>query len=401
MNYAHGFNPPPPLSEEDRKIVFMKTLRQKVMKFQDMREIASSVEEFAKQPIIKGVINWGETSAWIAPPGGMKSALLANIAVHVAAGIDWHGHKTKQRVNVIYFALERADLVRRRLVAQATRLGIDPKTLNIMVVSEMIDLMNPTVVDRVSELIEAGLHFFNPPPGWDEEDESKTPWIIGTGLVIFDTFAKLIAAGNGDEDKARDQGKVFANLQRIKNDHHCHVALIGHTGKDEARGSRGSNAIVGDVDVLVTISGSDVKTATVIKANDAPEGPICSFKSEMFEFGLDDDGDPITVNIVSGEEVSQSATVSTGKRRLSPRHQLALDALAEAVLNAGKPPAPAYGLPEGIRVVPIDRWKDELYSRSILSPDDANPRQEFKRMQDSLAARSRIGRKDGFVWLAA
>jgi hypothetical protein len=30
--------------------------------------------------------------------------------------------------------------------------------------------------------------------------------------------------------------------------------LIGHTGKDETMGSRGSNAILGDVDVMVTIT---------------------------------------------------------------------------------------------------------------------------------------------------
>ena len=60
-----------------------------------------------------------------------------------------------------------------------------------------------------------------------------------TGLVIFDTFAKLIAAGGGDEDKAKDQGRVFSNIERIKSELELainsrpHVALVGHTGKDE------------------------------------------------------------------------------------------------------------------------------------------------------------------------
>jgi hypothetical protein len=124
--------------------------------------------------------------------------------------------------------------------------------------------------------------------------------------LIFDTFAKLVAAGGGDEDKAKDQGKVFANIQRIKErmgrpGPGPHVALVGHTGKDETRGSRGSNAILGDADVMVTISGDEIKTATVTKANDMPEGPLFSFKSETHDFGTDEDGDPITVNIVSSE----------------------------------------------------------------------------------------------------
>src|SRR5260370_5095335 len=138
---------------------------------------------------------------------------------------------------------------------------------------------------------------------------------VPIGLVIIDTFAKLIAAGGGDENSAKDQGAVFDNVQRVKNATDTHVALIGHTGKDESRGARGSNAILGDVDLMVTISGDLIRTATVTKANDAPEGPLFSFKSEVHEFGTDEDGDPITVNVVSSEAVdaSQSVTHRGGK----------------------------------------------------------------------------------------
>jgi len=132
--------------------------------------------------------------------------------------------------------------------------------------------------------------------------------------VIIDTFAKLIAAAGGDENSAKDQGAVFANVQRVKNNTGVHVALIGHTGKDESRGARGSNALLGDVDVMVTIGGEEIKSVTVTKANDAPEGPLFSFKSEVHDFGTDEDGDPITVNIVSGEDVSAMPTANCGPR---------------------------------------------------------------------------------------
>ena len=48
------------------------------------------VDPPAKQWLIKGIIARGETSAWIAPPGAMKSALLAQATISVAAGLDWH-----------------------------------------------------------------------------------------------------------------------------------------------------------------------------------------------------------------------------------------------------------------------------------------------------------------------
>ena len=58
---------------------------------------------------------------------------------------------------------------------------------------------------------------------------------------------------------------------------------------------------------MVTISGDNIRTATITKANDNPEGPLFSFKSEIMDFGPYDDGDPRTVNIVAAEAFEGSA----------------------------------------------------------------------------------------------
>ncbi|MEY9136003.1 RecA-family ATPase [Bradyrhizobium diazoefficiens] len=76
----------------------------------------------AKSWLIKGILARGETSAWIAPPGAMKSALLAEAAICVGAGLDWHGYRNKGAAGVLYFAIERSDLVKRRLRAHRARL---------------------------------------------------------------------------------------------------------------------------------------------------------------------------------------------------------------------------------------------------------------------------------------
>ena len=235
----------------------------------------------SKRHLIKGILAWGETSAWIGAPGSLKSALLASAAICVGAGLDWHGYRNKGAAGVVYFAIERSDLVKRRLRAHRARLGL--KGTPICVSSATIDLTSPNAFKKVIDTIR----------------DAKTILQTDIGLVIIDTLAKLLAAAGGDENSAKDQGAVFANVQRVKNATGVHVALIGHTGKDESRGARGSNALLGDVDVMVTISGDEIKTATVTKANDAPEGVLFSFKSEVHDFGTDDDGDPITVNIVT------------------------------------------------------------------------------------------------------
>ncbi|MDB5627836.1 MAG: hypothetical protein JWQ51_176, partial [Tardiphaga sp.] len=261
-------------------------------------------EPAAKRWLIKGVFAKGESSAWIAPPGGMKSALLASAAVSVARGSDWFGRRNKGAAGVVYFALERADLVERRIRAEMVQLGLD--ALPIAVVSITFDLVKPESINRVIATIR----------------DAEACFGIPVGLAIFDTHAKIIAAGGGDENLAKDQGAVFANLQRIKNTIDLHVAIIGHSGKDQARGARGSNAFLGDVDVMVTISGDEIKTAMVTKANDAPEGPLFSFKSTVHEFGTDEDGDPITVNIVSGDDVSESTLTVSGDPKLTPNQRV-------------------------------------------------------------------------------
>ena len=125
-------------------------------------------------------------------------------------------------------------------------------------------------------------------------------------MIVIDTYAKGIAANGGDEDKAKDQNRAAANLRNVHSRIDVHIALVGHTGKDETRGARGSNAHLGDVDVMVQISGDEIKVAQVIKGNDQPERVVAQFKLEAFELGRDEDGDPITTSIVTNEDVGDA-----------------------------------------------------------------------------------------------
>ena len=58
-----------------------------------------------------------------------------------------------------------------------------------------------------------------------------------------------------------------------------HVNSIGHTGKDQSRGARGSNAAEGDNDLLLQIrSDGPTKDVEIVKANEPPEGPLTRSK---------------------------------------------------------------------------------------------------------------------------
>lgn len=217
-------------------------------------------EKAKKRPILKGFINKGENSALIGPPKSLKSGLMTEVALHCAAGKDWRGHSASEPCGVVIFALERADLYRRRLDAYQLRDGL-AVNLPIAVAGTVIDLLNPKCADVIAATVR----------------EAEKKFGCAVGLIVLDTFSKGIAAGGGDENSAKDQNRVAANLRRVQALIDVHIACVGHTGKDETRGARGSNAHLGDIDLMIQISGDKIKTAKITAANDQPERVLAQF----------------------------------------------------------------------------------------------------------------------------
>jgi hypothetical protein len=232
--------------------------------------------------IIKNLFAKGHTSHLFGPPGSGKSALLGSAAVCLGAQPSWYGFKIKQRLATVFFPFERADLIKKRIWAQCQRDGID--NMPIEVSDPLDDLMNDACVEQIIGTILAA------------EDKLG----IEVGLGVFDTVNKGIARGGGDEDKAKDQNRAWGNLRRVHDGiarfHGVHLAGVGHTGKDESRGARGSNAQKGDNDVELQIRNGAIKSVDIAKANELPEGPLMRFRMEPYDTGLqDDEGKPVEV----------------------------------------------------------------------------------------------------------
>lgn len=332
--------------------------------------------------LIKNLLARGETSNWFGPPRVGKSVLLTDLAFHVAAGLDWHGLRSKEQCGVVYIALERGALIKRRLGAYKRRYGV--VELPIAVASNIIDLKNPSCVKLIVDTIRsAGARFGCP-----------------VGLVVIDTISKGVAAGGGDEDKAKDVNAVAANLRRVEQLTKVHIACVGHTGKDATRGHRGSNAHDGDNDMMVQISGDEgVKTATIVKINDGHEGPLTHYKIESYKLGEDEDGDEITVGMISQDQVAAEAEVKT-RKGLSPLEQRALDLLTRCINDEGMaaPPSPKY--PPSTRVVSLKAWRTACERGGLSSSEERTDRTKaFRRAKDGLQTKMRIASPDEWVWL--
>ena len=337
-----------------------------------------------KRAILKGFINRGETSGFVGPPGVGKSGLLTEITVHIAARKDWRGHRAKEACGAVAFALERGDLVKRRLEVYRRRDNLHG--LPIAVADSVIDLLSPNCVGLIVSTVR----------------EAERVFGCGVGFISIDTYAKGIAVSGGDEDKARDQNRAAAHLRQVHERlaGNVHIALVGHTGKDESRGARGSNAHLGDVDVMVQISGDLIKIAKVVKGNDQPERTVAEYKLEPFELGRDEDGDAITTAIVSTEYIDpspQAAGRPDPKAKLPPNPKAALHALFECIAdNPSLPPTDPH-VPAGVTGVTLTVWRDRLLKLGIINAE-GNYWEQFKRIRVTLQNSMIIGIWDDFVW---
>jgi hypothetical protein len=221
------------------------------------------------------------------------------------------------------------------------------------------------------------------------------------GSIAFDTLPKGIAAGGGDENSAKDVNRAAANLRRIHDARSLHIAVIGHTGKDQSKGSRGSNANQGDWDVEFQIykKANGIKLVRVEKANDQDEGDLTAFQLQQVKIGVGEDLEDIVTSIVSENIPILAADVESSQEKLPDSQALALRALSDCLEKHGRaPPADVDGA-EGL-VCDLQVWRDALFSSGVIeTTSNGNHRKAFQRLHQALARKGHIGVQDKLVWM--
>ena len=161
--------------------------------------------------------------------------------------------------------------------------------------------------------------------------------------------------------------------------------------QDGAERLRGHGALLGAMDTTVHVQPGDVKTASVVKANDSEEGECVAFTLESVTIGPE-----TTAPVVVPADATQARPSKTN--RLRPRARRALDALNEAILAHGIAPPISLGLPADMRAVTLDQWRDMLVAKNVMDPNGPNPRTDFSRLLNQLADKTVIGTHDSYVW---
>lgn len=196
------------------------------------------------------------TTILYGPPGSWKSFIALDIALTLASGIARYGAPERSPVPVVYVAAEGArGIVRLRRPAWRIAHGITGPLPFFAVDTAPLIARPQDVIDLLKAI------------------ETRK---IAPKLLVLDTVARMMAGKN--ENDARDAGEFIEAMDMLKRALGCSVLAIHHTGKDDARGARGSNAFLGGVDTMLEVKAHKDTKALALhvrrqKDADEPETP--------------------------------------------------------------------------------------------------------------------------------
>lgn len=122
-------------------------------------------------------------------------------------------------------------------------------------------------------------------------------------LIVIDTVARHF--GESDENSTRDMNKFIGLLDELRRIWSCAILLVHHSGKDAARGARGSTALRGAVDVEYALGSTEgVMTLSCTKSKDSaiPDAITMELREVTLENVVKPDGSPVTTCVLQGAE---------------------------------------------------------------------------------------------------
>ena len=236
--------------------------------------------------LIDNIIPTSGLGSVYGPSGVGKSFFCLDMAVAVAGGDDWFGHKT-QPGRVVYIALEGQSGFRRRVQAKEAEQG---KPLSNLV-KFVFDSFDMTELDNALQL------------GKLVHNEG------GADLIVIDTLNR--ASPGADENSSSAMGDIIKSAEALRILTGAMVLFVHHPGKDATRGLRGHSSLFAAMDTVIEVvqDGQNIRWR-LAKSKDSDDRISHAFKLLPIEIGKDGSGQPITSCVVQEVEGAQPMAVA-------------------------------------------------------------------------------------------
>lgn len=327
--------------------------------------------------LLRNLLAEGDLALIYGPPKSGKSFLTTRLLWGASLGIGFGNHDATRPVRVLYCAAEGESGFPLRLAALRDALG-DPDD-GFRFIVQRLTLGDPS--DDLDPLARAV-----------RETRSE--------VIAVDTVSRTF--GRGDENAARDMAAYIEALDKLRE--HARwpggpaiACVLVHHGAKHAPGSRGSTVLPAAADVIVRcerLGGGNM--ATIEAAKDAPDGLTIPFRLARVDLPPTPEGEPQSTCIAEPSEATAAP-----QRDLPPKARQALDLLYDLIVREGEPLPTEWGIPQGMRGVPLDRWREWCRERGLADAPAAF-RMAWKRAFDSLTATNRVACRDHrgvmFAW---
>jgi len=349
-----------------------------------------SIQDEPVRWLIDKVLPVGAFTALYGPPGSFKSFIALDIAEAIATGRTWMGNEVTEPGSVLYIAGEGFGGVGARIKACKQHHQTEDGA-PIYVIRHQLNLRSS--VDDFNALMLAVEHL-----------------VIDTGidfkLIIIDTLAR--AFGGGDENSASDMMQFVVtcgHIQKIVQD--AALMILHHSGKDSAKGMRGSSALLGAVDTeleLIRFEDSMKGIIRTAKQKDGEDGTRYGFEMVSVELkppaGSLQIGDPVTSLAVQASEIGEHEdkknNASSGSK-LTAQESKALTCLENVIKQKGMLKAM-----EGTQrmCVLIEDWELEFRAKLGRKPSgDKTFDKAWSRAKEKLTTHKLMDMRDEWVWM--
>ena len=247
----------------------------------------------------------------IGAPSTFKSFIALDMALSIATGTDYHGHKVKQGA-ICYVCGEGVTGVYKRAFTWLQNKNIEPND-NLWIHNGAIDLYEEGGAYKLASRL--------------SESMPKPP-----RFIVLDTLARM-AGGMSENDNSEMSAFITALTKELQDRFGCTVVLVHHTAKG-TQTARGASALLGAIDAEYTVrriaspDGDDALPCVSLRCSKMKDHD----EPEALKFGLD--AHPLTLpdGIVESNLIprSLSAEVIT----TNPSERLTLNRSSRKMIHA-------------------------------------------------------------------